>query len=56
MLGVSQPLFGENLYLTEQDVLRYGNAIKEFWKELECVAAERFVTEQRTEHGPTAAN
>jgi hypothetical protein len=56
MLGVSQPLFGENLYLPEQDLLRHGSAIKEFWKELECVAAERFVTGQRTEHGPTATN
>jgi hypothetical protein len=35
MLGVTKPLFGEGLCVTHQDVVRYGNAIRQFWRELE---------------------
>ncbi len=39
-LGVTQPLFGEHLRATEEDLARYGDGIKKFWKEFESVLGE----------------
>jgi len=34
LLGVTQPLFGEGLCVSQQDFMRYADAIKQFWAEL----------------------
>jgi hypothetical protein len=39
-LGVTQPLFGEHLCVTEKDLLRYGDSIKKFWQEFRAAVAQ----------------